>query len=58
MRYRAILNCYRNIIYIEETRSKGGQYHVDTMENIYNHGKSMEELFAIIDTEYIARIKK
>lgn len=31
---------------------------LDVMENIYNNGKSMEELSAIIDAKYIARIKR
>lgn len=31
---------------------------LDVMKGIYNNGKSMEELTAIIDGKYIARIKK
>lgn len=31
---------------------------LDVMKDIYNHEKSMERLTAIIDAEYIARIKR
>jgi len=31
---------------------------LSVMENIYNNGKSMKELIAVIDSKYIARIKK
>lgn len=31
---------------------------LNVMENIYNSGKSIEELTAIIDDAYLARIKK
>lgn len=31
---------------------------LDVMKGIYNNGKSMEELTAIIDAKYVARIKK
>ncbi len=31
---------------------------LNVMEDIYNNGKSIEELTAIIDAKYVARIKK
>lgn len=31
---------------------------LDVMKGIYNNGKSIEELTAIIDAEYIARIRR
>lgn len=31
---------------------------LDIMKDIYNNGKSMEELAAIIDGKYVERIKK
>jgi len=31
---------------------------LNVMEGIYNNGKSIEELTAVIDAKYVARIKK